>query len=1252
MKHIAGIVFMAWSLSAFGVNNGDIPVNTPDSARRMINDLIKTHGDEYPGWRDYLRRLDAVEAKLQRNPRDGEASKELAALIRQASVANPILDFDKILVIRRKGEANRRLNSHTTAGIKPTGKDNDIAVLSNLRGEVRVRSVYRHPGQGVMKHMDLHWSGERIMFSGPGANGKWAVLDIDTDGRDLRELTPSDQPDVLWFDGCYLPEEGHIVACSTAGMQGLPCENGGKPMVNLYRVDVKTRRVRQLTFEQDSDWHPRILPNGRVMYLRWEYTDTPHYFSRYLFHMNPDGTSQLGLWGSGSYFPTAYVWARPIGGEDRKILGIVSGHHAKSETGRLMIVNPSLARKYPFRYKPKDKVWGPPRSGINIVPEVLPAEMTGCVQEVPGWGRDVVGNVYDGQGGGQKYTFGTPWPLSDKYFLVSMRGFAGRKWNLCLVDVFDNMTLLYEDPGYDIFEPMPLLPRDRPPVLADRTREGAPATIFCSDIYYGPGLEGIPRGKVKELRVFAYHYGYIRSGGHESCGLESSWDIKRILGTVPVEEDGSFSFEAPPNTPLAVQPLDEDGAALAIMRSWMVGMPGSTLSCVGCHELPNETMPVREARAARRAPSKIAPWHGPARPFSYPGEIQPLLDRSCVGCHNEKNRAERGRVSFEKGDPNNWRNDRSYLNLVAFVRRPGPESDLALFNPMEWHASTSPLIQMLKKGHHGVRLDREMWERFYTWIDLNVPHRGMWSNPGYEKRRLELAKLYAGLTENPEEEHRRTLTAMLERGAVRPVVPAAQARPGPDGLKAKGFPMDSGAARKTQGKRLEMEIELAPGLSMRLVRIPAGEFVMGSQNGWPDEAPRAVVRIKRAFGMGIHEVTCRQYAAFDPKHDNRYLDEHGKDHSVPGYIANHPDQPVARISWQQASAFCDWLSGKTGKKVRLPTEAEWEWAARAGSAQPFFYGDDSTDFSKWANLADASRRRLYVKFDGGSKIHVRRDYPPHYLFPLRDDRFTDKWFVVDFVRQYEPNAWGLYDMVGNVCEWTGSDYMPYPYGDADGRNEGRPDTDKVARGGSWFDRPKTAGSSVRFACESYQKVYNVGFRVVVEDVVESDFPLAPIPPVVAPPMAYATPAGKPSKPPQVTLGTVTAFAGGGDLAHESPWHAFDGEKRTKWYHDGVESTWIQCRLRKRPSKAFGGYELASANDCSHRDPMDWRLLGSDDGKKWTTLDTRTGEKFTGRHQTRKFTVAAAEPFNIYRLCIDKPLKAGNGIQLSEFTLTK
>jgi len=1088
-----GVIISAIMISAsplWAVNNGDIPVNTPESLMRAIKDLSKTHGARYKG-AEYMRRLGNL---LKGGKPDSEA---LAKLAREALLANPLLDGDKLLIIRRKGEANRNLNSHTTATInpwrgrgrrrrkgekKPTppGWDNEISVLSNLRGKVNVKPLFRHPGGSVIKHMELHWDAKRLMFSGGGTNKQWAVLEIGIDGKGLRELTPSDQNDVHWFDSCYLPEKDGIITASTAGMQGLPCENGGKPMVNLYKVNTRTKAVRQLTFEQDSDWHPRVHHNGRVIYLRWEYTDTPHYYSRYMFHMNPDGTGQMELWGSGSYFPTAYCWARPIPNHSSMLIGTVSGHHAKSETGRLLLIDPSLGRKYPLKYRHNDKSWGEPRTVFNLHPKPLPASETGCVQEIPGWGKDVVGNVYDNQGGGQKYTFGTPWPLSDKYFLVSLKGLTGSKWNLCLVDVFDNMICLYEDADYDIFEPMPLAARKTPPVIADRTIKGAPATIFCTDIYDGRGLVGVPRGSVKQLRVFAYHYGYIRSGGHTAVGLESSWDIKRIVGTVPVDKDGSFSFLAPPNTPLAIQPLNAEGQAMAIMRSWMVGMPGERLACNGCHENLNEATPVKMTTAARRRPSKIKPWYGPKRPFAFATEIQPMLNKYCLGCHTDDKKKDRCGVSFEKSNPGSWRGDQSYLSLVAHVRRPGPESDLDMYNAMEWHSSTSPLIRMLKKGHNGVKLDDESWRRLYTWIDLNAPHRGAWNNERYEKRRLDLATLYAGLTDNPEEEYRLAMAAIAKAHAKKPIMPIKPKKTGPDGLKVAGFPLTADKAKALQGPKAEMEIKLPGGTVMKFVRIPAGSFVMGSQSGYPDEAKRAVVRIAKPFWMGVTEVTNKQYEAFDPKHDTRYIDEHGKDHATPGYVANHYDQPVARISWQEAMAFGKWLSAKTGKKVTLPTEAQWEYAARAGTASQFYYGDKDTDFGKFANLADTTRSHMAGGYPGGSKLRDRNPYPDKSLYPLRDIRFTDNWFVVDYVGQVSPNAWGLKDMVGNVSEWTRSDYAAYPYRGDDGRNACKTTTKKVARGGSWSDRPRDAGASVRFPYQSWQKVYNVGFRVIIE----------------------------------------------------------------------------------------------------------------------------------------------------------------------------
>ncbi|MDR0338514.1 MAG: SUMF1/EgtB/PvdO family nonheme iron enzyme, partial [Planctomycetaceae bacterium] len=994
-------------------------------------------------------------------------------------------------------------------------------MLSNIRTKPILTPIYRHPDTAIIRDLDLHFDGQRIMFSSINQNGRWAVFEVGIDGQNLRELTPNDQLDIDWFDSCYLPEEGQIVSASTAGMQGLPCENGGRVMVNLYRVATETKKVRQLTFEQDSDWHPSVMHDGRVMYLRWEYSDIPHYMSRILFAMQPDGRQQRAIWGSGSYFPTAFKNPRVVPGHSSMVVGVVSGHHTAgggiSEAGRLLLINPQLASKYPMRYDPTSKEWAAPLTHLNIFPRVFPKEQTGCVQEIPGYGRDVVGNVYDNQGGAATYRFIYPFPLSENYFLVSMKLADQGMFGLYLVDRFDNITKIMELPNDSLLQPIPITARQHPPVRTDLTNpESKQGTMFITDVYQGGGLKGVPRGTAKSLRIFAYHFGFRKSGGHESVGMVSSWDVKRILGTVPIEEDGSASFNVPANTPISIQVLDAEGRAIQLMRSWTLCMPGEQQACIGCHETPLEVTPNKRVAAANRPPSEITPFYGSARPFGYETEIQPMLEKNCVACHNDVNKTERKMLSFEAHNTGNWRTDTSYSALNPFTWRPGPEGDLDMLPPMDYHAGVSELVQMLKKGHYGVQLDKEAWDRIYTWIDLNVPYRGHWVNPEFEKRRLELSKLYADLDTNPEEEYRTSLST-VEKIEVQKLTPTqldeiVQKYKVTDSLTVSNWPFDQSTAVKMQrennhlqtklvldlGKEPEptpehglpgdpswawrpirgqeksppivaTKIELGNNRQISFVKIPAGEFIMGQSDGFPDERKRKIVKIAKPFWIAETEITNGQYGIYNPDHDTRYLREDGKDHIVPGYIANHPDQPVARISFQEAEMFCRWLSEKTGKTVTLPTESQWEWAARAGTETPFWYGTRDTDFSQYANLSGAEVRETYTTWENGSTVHKRRPYAQNSIFPLRDDRFTDKWFVVDYVKQYEPSPWGLYDMIGNVWEWT------YPEPDNASNRQ------VVARGGSWKDRPKVVGAATRVWYEPWQKVMNVGFRPIIAE---------------------------------------------------------------------------------------------------------------------------------------------------------------------------
>lgn len=780
-----------------------------------------------------------------------------------------------------------------------------------------------------------------------------------------------------------------------------------------------------------------MLNNGRLLYLRWEYTDIPHYFTRILFHCNPDGTNQTEYYGSNSYFPNAFYFARPIPDHPTKVVGIVGGHHGISRSGQMLILDPALGRH----------------------------EADGVVQAIGRRGEEVEPIIQDRLYNEIWPHYLHPYPLNDKYFLAAVKPTKDSLWGIYLVDVFNNRTLIKEVPGAALLEPFPLQPTKTPPVIPDKIKPNSKeATVYLSNVYYGPGLADVPEGTVKNLRLFAYHYAYNRTGGHASCGIESSWDVKRVLGTVPVEEDGSSSFQIPANTPISIQPLDEEGRALQLMRSWMVGMPGEVVSCVGCHEKQNDVVPNRRTYAALRIPSRIEPFYGDARPFSYRCEIQPVLNKYCTGCHNDDTKA---KTVYGRRIPNFVGADgrTSYLPLQQFVRRPGPESDYHMFNNMEYHASTSELIQMLKKGHHNVQLDDEAWKKLYTWIDLNAPYRGNWEPNEWREqeqvsRRLELASRFGGMLADPEEEYRMTLASLTSLQPVAPIMPEKLPEQEIAVPQVDEWPFSREEARQLRGEQAVRRIELAEGIGLELSRIPAGRFVMGSVSGSADELPLAETAIETAFWMGTWEITNEQFALFDPEHDSRYIDRSGKDHNGRGFPVNGPQQPVIRITWHQAMAFCDWLSEKTGKQFTLPTEAEWEWACRAGTETDLWYGSIGDDFGSFANLADET----------GAKARVTP-------FPSIN-QVNDGVEFSDISDRFAPNAWGLRNMHGNVAEWTRSAYVVYPYVEDDGRNDLTADGRRVVRGGSWRDRPHRATSSYRLAYEPYQRVFNVGFRVV------------------------------------------------------------------------------------------------------------------------------------------------------------------------------
>ena len=980
------------------------------------------------------------------DPASVRQAEALIALKSRILLSNPLLaTFDQILFVRRRiTHANLGLpaNWESNSSLKTTGWDNEIAALSMRDPAAPLQTIYKPEGGRFVGDLRLHYDADRLLFSMPGRNERWQIFEMPLAGGMPSELALITEPDVDNYDGCYLPD-GNLIFTSTAPFVGVPCVTGASHVTNLYRLDRATGKIRRLTFDQEHNWGPVVLNNGRVMYTRWEYSDLPHFCSRLVFHMNPDGTNQSEYYGSNSYWPNSTFYVQPIPGQPTMFAGVISGHHGVRRMGELILFEPAKGRH----------------------------EADGVVQRIPGYGQPVKPVILDQLVDASWPKFLHPCPLSEKYFLVSAKPTPQSHWGLYLVDVFGNLLLLKEEPGSVLFEPVAVKKRSAPPVIPDRVKEGEKfATMFIADIYSGPGLAGVPRGAVKRLRLFTYQFAYHNMGGQVNrVGLDGPWDIKRVLGTVPVEPDGSAVFRVPANTPISLQPLDEQGRALARMRSWTTAMPGEFQSCGGCHERQDRVPVASRVAADYRHPSEITPWYGPVRGFSFNREVQPVLDRYCLGCHRGGADQPAPDLTLRPPVEDDVSNQTyrkgslfppAYRALRCLVRSGPAESDMHLLPPCEFHASTTELVQMLEKGHGGVKLDAEAWDRLTTWIDLGAPAHGTWqeivgeTKVGRQRdRRRELLKRYADLDDDPE--------AIVPAATNSVVVPPAEiARRDAPSVTLPGWPFDREEAVRRQNASgpAARSVDLGGGVQLELRRIPAGEFVMGDG----EEAPPRLVRIERAFWMGRCEITNAQFARFDPAHDSRL--EHGDflHFSVEerGYPLNGPTQPVCRISWHQAREFCRWLAERTGNRVDLPTEEQWDYACRAGTATPFWFGHGDGAFAGHANLADLSFHQTKPKYqDRNGRPSIVPEWRPAML------EVNDGFRVSSPVGSFQPNPWGLHDMHGNVWELT----------------QGSIGGNRVVRGGSWSDRPKRATSSARLSYRPWQVVYNVGFRVVLEE---------------------------------------------------------------------------------------------------------------------------------------------------------------------------
>ena len=255
-------------------------------------------------------------------------------------------------------------NWQGNCSLSKTGYDNEIAYLE-MKVDGRIETLYKPQNSAFVGDVDLHFDADRMLFSMPGGkDNRWQIWEIDANGRNLRQVTVEDHPDV--DIRCVLFGWADCV-CLDAVFAGVPCVGGADTVANLCIMDADGRNARQLCFDQDHNWCPTVLNNGRVLYTRWEYSDTPHYFTRLLFSMNPDGTNQAEYYGSNSYWPNSMFYARPIPNHPTQVVAIVSGHHGVARMGELVILDPAKGR----------------------------FEADGVVQRIPGYGQKVEPLIVD-----------------------------------------------------------------------------------------------------------------------------------------------------------------------------------------------------------------------------------------------------------------------------------------------------------------------------------------------------------------------------------------------------------------------------------------------------------------------------------------------------------------------------------------------------------------------------------------------------------------------------------------------------------------------------------------------------------------------------------------------------------------------------------------------------------------------------------------------------------------------------------------
>jgi len=545
------------------------------------------------------------------------------------------------------------------------------------------------------------------------------LFSVGVDGGDIRQLTSGCEDD---FDPCPLPDG--VVAFMSSRRGGFcRCDNPFEPIPThtLHRLDPATGTVKTISWHETNEWHPSVLSDGRIVYCRWDYVDRSAAHFHGLWVCNPDGSNPRILFGNYTKDISACFQPRAIPGSNR--IAFLAGAHHANVGGSLVVLDPA-------------RVQLDPRTGQDrfdslerLTPEV-------CFPETrEGW---------------PKSFFHSPWPLSEDHFLVAFsfdplpgmgsRVLSDSETGIYYFDRFGNLELLYREPGICCVGPVTLA-RRLPPLTIPETCDpalGAEGEFVLADVRWS--LMPLPEGRpIRQLRIFqVLPKETTHIANRPRIGFANAESARMLLGTVPVERDGSAYFRAPAGKPLYFQAVDAEGRAVQTMRSVTYLQPGERRGCVGCHEPPDVAPPARPLLATGRPPSTIRPGPDGTLPLSYPRLVQPVLDRHCVRCHDGTPGPGKSKLALS-GEPAGTFT-RSYESLRRHVRWHewgGQSITQTVTRPGHCGADESPLSAILDDADHRPHLELPQADRrrLYIWLDANVPFYGTYQEDAQTRQR-------------------------------------------------------------------------------------------------------------------------------------------------------------------------------------------------------------------------------------------------------------------------------------------------------------------------------------------------------------------------------------------------------------------------------------------------------------------------------------------------------------------------------------